>query len=236
MEEKVRKLQSTVESLKEKDAQIYSKTLRSRDLADQHAFEKAQSDAEIRRLKDELEHQHVRIREIQHDMSKKLAEERALAERRYNYQVDQLGGDLSNQWETATRLQLELERQKRVESDYRRDVQQKNSQIDDLRNELKQKMAALLSDVAQVNVEKQTLEQEITSLRLQAERVDRQAKVEASRLNAEITSLRQRLDRADADLLHSKRENLRLGDQVAALEKEVCLLSIVYAKICYKLN
>lgn len=58
-------------------------------------------------------------------------------------------------------------------------------------------------------------------IRLQLERADRQTKVEASRLNSEVTSLRQRLDRADSDLLHSRRENLRLSDQVAALEKEV---------------
>lgn len=57
--------------------------------------------------------------------------------------------------------------------------------------------------------------------RLQLERTERQSKVEVSRLNAEITSLRQRLDRADADLLQSKRENLKLGDEVASLEKEV---------------
>lgn len=82
-------------------------------------------------------------------------------------------------------------------------------------------IASLLSDVAQVNAEKQSLEQEITSLRLQVERADRQTKVESSRLNAEIISLRQRLDRSDADLLHSRRENLRLGDQISSLEKDV---------------
>lgn len=80
----------------------------------------------------------------------------------------------------------------------------------------------MLSDVAQVNAEKQSLEQEITSLRLQLERAERQAKVESSRLNAEIQSLRQRLDRSDSDLLHSRRENLRLSDSVANLDKEVC--------------
>lgn len=81
----------------------------------------------------------------------------------------------------------------------------------------------MLSDVAQVNAEKQSLEQEITSLRLQLERAERQAKVESSRLNAEIQSLRQRLDRSDSDLLHSRRENLRLSDSVANLDKEVNL-------------
>lgn len=224
LEESVKKLQTMIDSLKANDAQNFSNSIRSRDIAEQNAFEKAQSDIEIRRLRDELDRQHARVREIQHEMTKKISEERSLAERRYNYQVDQLGGDLSSQWETASRLQLELERQKRVEADYRRDLAQKNSQIEDLRSEIKQKTASMLSDVAQVNAEKQSLEQEITSLRLQLERSERQAKIESSRLNAEIVSLRQRLDRADADLLQSKRENLRLSDQVASLEKEVCMI------------
>lgn len=56
---------------------------------------------------------------------------------------------------------------------------------------------------------------------MQLERSDRQGKAEISRLNAENSSLRQRIDRADADLLHSRRENLRLCDQISNLEKEV---------------
>ncbi|XP_031627723.1 serologically defined colon cancer antigen 8 homolog isoform X5 [Contarinia nasturtii] len=223
LEDNVRKLQCIVDSLKANDAQNFSNSLRSRDLVEQSAFEKAQSDIEIRRLREELERQHGRVREMQLEMTKKIAEERSLAERRYSYHVQQVDGDLSSQWETASRLQLELERQKRAEADYRRDLAQKNSQIEDLRSEMKQKTTSLLSDIAQVNAEKQSLEQEITSLRMQLERAERQTKVESSRLNAEIMSLRQRLDRADADLLQSKRENLRLSDEVAALEKEITL-------------
>jgi serologically defined colon cancer antigen 8 len=59
---------------------------------------------------------------------------------------------------------------------------------------------------------------------MQLERCDRHGKAEISRLNAENSSLRQRLDRADADLLHSRRENLRLCDQISNLEKEVSAL------------
>lgn len=58
---------------------------------------------------------------------------------------------------------------------------------------------------------------------MQIERTERQGKTEISRLNAENSSLRQRIDRADADLLHSRRENLRLCDQISNLEKEVSL-------------
>ena len=114
-----------------------------------------------------------------------------------------------------------MERFKRIEADHRRDISQKNAQIDELKSEIKSKNASFLSDAAQENAEKQSLEQEITSLRLQLERAERSTKVESSRLNAEIISLRQRLDRSDSDLLHSRRENLRLADQVAALDKEV---------------
>ncbi|XP_055627719.1 leucine zipper protein 1 isoform X2 [Toxorhynchites rutilus septentrionalis] len=223
LEENVRKLQLTIDQLKDSEATNYSKSQRSRDMIEHVAFERNQAEIEIRRLKDELERQHERVREVQHEMAKRLTEERSNAERRYTFQVDQLGGDLSNQWEQATKLQLEVERMKRIESDYKRELSQKNSQMDELKLELKNKTAIFMSDLNQASAEKQSLEQEITSLRLQLERAERQSKVEMSRLNAEITSLRQRLDRADADLLHSKRENLKLADEVASLEKELTL-------------
>lgn len=139
LEETVRKLQHTIDELKQSDANNFTRTQRTRDLADTAAFEKAQSELEIKRLKDELERQHDRVREIQHEMAKRVAEERSLAERRYNYQVDQLGGDLSSQWEASSRLSLEVERQKRMENDFRRDLTQKNAVIEDLRTELKAK-------------------------------------------------------------------------------------------------
>uniref|UniRef100_A0A182N2N5 Uncharacterized protein n=1 Tax=Anopheles dirus TaxID=7168 RepID=A0A182N2N5_9DIPT len=245
LEETVRKLQLSIDQLKDSEACNFSKSQRSRDMIEQVAFERNQAEIEIRRLKvrktlfrvqvrasdpnpflasqDELERQHERVREVQHEMAKRIADERASAERRYTYHVDQLGGDLSSQWEHATKLQLEVERMKRIESDYKRELNQKSTQIDELKMELKNKSAIFMSDLNQASAEKQSLEQEITSLRLQLERAERQSKVEVSRLNAEITSLRQRLDRADADLLHSKRENLKLGDDVASLEKELTL-------------
>lgn len=117
------------------------------------------------RFQDELERQHERVREVQHEMAKRIAEERASAERRYTYHVDQLGGDLSSQWDHATKLQLEVERMKRIESDHKRELTQKNSQIDELKMEIKNKTAIFMSDLNQASAEKQSLEQEITSLR-----------------------------------------------------------------------
>lgn len=56
-----------------------------------------------------------------------------------------MGGDLSSQWEVASRLQIEVERHKRMENDYRRDLAQKNAVIDDLRSELKAKTGIFFS-------------------------------------------------------------------------------------------
>ncbi|XP_075146658.1 uncharacterized protein LOC142221044 isoform X4 [Haematobia irritans] len=217
LEETIRHLQKALDEAK---SQQYSQSSK-RYINDLVQMERSQAEMEVRHLRDELDRQHERVREMQMEMARRLADERSNAERRYNNQVDQLGGDLSSQWEQVAKLQLELERQKRYEGDLKRDLANRNSQIEELKMELRANRSTFLADMAQVNAEKQSLEQEITALRLQLDRATRENKTEAARLNAEINSLRQRLDRADADLLHSKREVLRLNDEIASLEKEL---------------
>lgn len=80
-------------------------------------------------------------------------------------QVDQLGGDLTSQWEQSSKLQLELERMKRIESDQKRELASKVNQVEELKVEMKMKNTSHLSDLTQINAEKHSLEQEITSLR-----------------------------------------------------------------------
>jgi serologically defined colon cancer antigen 8 len=84
---------------------------------------------------------------------------------------------------------------------------------------------SLQSDIGVNGAEKGALEQQIATLQMTNERNERQAKQEVTRLQAEMQSLRQRLDRADADLIHSRRENIRFSEQVASLEKEIKLNS-----------
>jgi len=69
--------------------------------------------------------------------------------------------------------------------------------------------------------EKDAAEQEVLTGKLTAERNERQARQEQGRSQAETNSYKQRLERADADLIHCRRENLRLSEQIASLEKEV---------------
>lgn len=89
------------------------------------------------------------------------------------------------------------------------------------------------ADVGVCNAEKSALEHQLASQQMASERNDRQHKQEVARIQAEMQSLRQRLDRADADLIHSRRENIRLNEQVAALEKEVILPKVKYTQNKY---
>lgn len=54
LEDSIKKLHKQMNELKENDSQVFSKTQRHRDLAEQSHFERTQADIEIRRLKVEF--------------------------------------------------------------------------------------------------------------------------------------------------------------------------------------
>ncbi|XP_071560567.1 serologically defined colon cancer antigen 8 homolog [Temnothorax nylanderi] len=190
-------------------------------------FERNQSEMEIRRLKDELERQHEKLREAAQDANRRITEERQQVERRYNQQIEQFTADIATHWETTNKSQLESEKQRREINELRRELSQKQTAMDNLKKELQNKISTLQSDLNQALSEKDTAEQEVLTGKLAAERSDRQARQEQSRLQAEINSYKQRLERADADLVHCRRENLRLSEQIASLEKEISMSKIV---------
>ncbi|KAJ8706076.1 hypothetical protein PYW07_010853 [Mythimna separata] len=177
-------------------------------------------EAEIRRMKDDLAKERNKVRELAGEGARRAIQERSAAEQRYNAHFDELQHDLAAQYDNVAKLQLDLERQRREENELKRELSMKNAAIDELKMELKNKTSSLQADLAQAHAEKASLEEELASARLAIERHQRQAKHETNRLNSEIQSLRQRLDRADADLVHSRRENLRLSEQISNLEKE----------------
>lgn len=204
LEDMVKKLQKQITELKSLDAQVFSKTQRNRDMAEQANFERTQADIEIRRLKvvqarlsmslavvwlcliagwigaSARTHARVAGRNGEEDFGRakqcrsslhlssnilmNLTKYLKLAQLSLT-QVDQLGGDLTSQWEQSSKLQLDLERMKRVESDQKRELASRNNQIEELKTEMKMKNTAHLSDLTQINGEKHSLEQEITSLR-----------------------------------------------------------------------
>ncbi|CAG2054142.1 unnamed protein product [Timema podura] len=144
LSDKVLKLQATLTQFREKEADASLKAKRSLDVVDQTQFEKAQlslaqADLEVRRLKEELDRQHDKLRELLQEQARKIQDERTQAERRYAQQVEQLSTELAAQWDNSSRLQLELEKQRRTEQELRRDLQQKIATVEELKKELSSK-------------------------------------------------------------------------------------------------
>ncbi|KPJ04856.1 Serologically defined colon cancer antigen 8-like [Papilio xuthus] len=213
-------------NLEQKDSDGEGRYKRSDVVEHQLREERNNLEAEVRRLKDDLAKERSKIRELAGEGARRAIQERNSAEQRYNAHFDELQHDLAAQYDNVAKLQLELDRQRREESDLKREISMKNANIEELKMELKNKTATLQADLAQANAEKASLEEELANARLAIERQQRQAKHETNRLNSEIQSLRQRLDRADADLVHSRRENLRLSEQISTLEKELNMKSL----------
>ncbi|XP_015833756.1 serologically defined colon cancer antigen 8 homolog isoform X3 [Tribolium castaneum] len=225
LQETISKLQAALAKVRDKENVTCDQVKRSLDVAEQAQYEKNAAELEIRRLKDELERQHSKLRDAISDQSRRISDERSAVERRYTQQIEQLTAELGVQWETTNKLQLELDKQRRENADLRREIAQKEALLDGMRKDMQNKIMTLQSDIGVNGAEKSALEQQIATLQMTNERNERQSKQEIGRLQAEMQSLRQRLDRADADLIHSRRENIRLTEQVASLEKEIKLNS-----------
>ncbi|XP_012540810.1 serologically defined colon cancer antigen 8 homolog isoform X2 [Monomorium pharaonis] len=226
-EMKLEELQKLLSVARDKETEATQRARRSMGDRQEIEFERNQSELEIRRLKDELERQHEKLREAAQDANRRITEERQQVERRYNQQIEQLTADIANHWEATNKSQLESEKQRREINELRRELSQKQTAMDNLKKELQNKISTLQSDLNQMLSEKDAAEQEILTGKLAAERSDRQARQEQSRLQAEINSYKQRLERADADLVHCRRENLRLSEQIASLEKEISMSKMV---------
>ncbi|XP_014483383.1 PREDICTED: serologically defined colon cancer antigen 8 homolog isoform X2 [Dinoponera quadriceps] len=227
-EMKLEESQKLLSAARDKETEATQRAKRSMDDRQQIEFERSQSEMEIRRLKDELERQHEKLREAAQEANRRMTEERQQLERRYNQQVEQLSADIASHWETANKSQLESEKQRREINELRRELSQKQTSTDNLKKELQNKISTLQSDLNQVLSEKDAAEQEVLTGKLAAERSERQARQEQSRLQTEINSYKQRLERADADLVHCRRENLRLSEQIASLEKEISMSKITH--------
>lgn len=95
--------------------------------------------------------------------------------------------------------------------------------------------ANLQSELNQLLTEKDVAQQEVLATKLAAERSERQNRQEQSRLQIEVNSYKQRLERTEADLVHVRRENSRLSEQIACLEKEArhWTLSVIKINHCF---
>jgi len=96
---------------------------------------------ETKRLKDEVERYQIKLKDMIQENSKKIHEEKMMVERKYRQELDHLNNEMSQEIDTLTRTRLDLERQKRIELDLRREIQQKSASIEDMRQEMQIKFS-----------------------------------------------------------------------------------------------
>lgn len=145
VEMKVEELQKALSITRDKEMESTQKAKRSMEMAQQMEFEKNQAETEVRRLKDELDRQHEKLREAAHEASRRINEERQQVERRYSQQVEQLSADIASQWNAANKSQLESEKQQRELLDLKRELSQKQTIIDNLKKDLQNRICKLFS-------------------------------------------------------------------------------------------
>lgn len=143
-EMKLEELQKLLSAARDKEIEATQKAKRSIDDRQQIEFERSQSEMEIRRLKDEVERQHEKLREAAQEANRRIIEERQQIERRYNQQIEQFTADIASHWETANKSQLESEKQRREINELKRELSQKQTTIDNLKKELQNKICKFM--------------------------------------------------------------------------------------------
>ncbi|XP_031782528.1 serologically defined colon cancer antigen 8 homolog isoform X2 [Nasonia vitripennis] len=220
-------LQRELARQRARDADVEVKSKRAVEVAQQVEYEKAQVEAEVRRLREELERRQEKLREALQETNRRIIEEKQQVERRYSKEMEQLSAENASNWEAASKSHLEAEKQKREIAELKRELQQKQSFIDELKKEMQNKISKMQEELNEALAEKDASQEEVATVKLASERNERQARQEQSRLQSEISSYKMRLERADADLVHARRENLRLTEEISALEKEINMSRLV---------
>ncbi|KAF5285546.1 hypothetical protein FQA39_LY16611 [Lamprigera yunnana] len=194
LQDTVSKLQNALSQFKDKASISTDQVMRSLDAVEQAQYEENSAEIEIRWLKAELKRQRGKLGDAISKPSGRISDEQSAMERRYAQQID-----LRVQWEATSKRACPIE-----------------VYIDELKKEMNSIIATMQSDIGLSGAEKSALEQQVATLQLTSERNERQSRQEVARLQ----SLRQRLERSHADLIHSRRQNIRFSEEIASLDKE----------------
>ncbi|XP_021963842.2 serologically defined colon cancer antigen 8 homolog isoform X3 [Folsomia candida] len=222
----MQKMKQMVGDLRDRESDAAKKVKNSLEIVEQMQVEKAQSDMETRRLKEELDRHQQRIRDMIQDHSRRLHDEKLQVEKKYKQELDQLNNEMNIELDCLTKARLDLERQKRLETDLRRELQQKMCTIEDIRQEMQIKISHMQAELGNSITQKSTIEQELINIRLNAEKADRDSRQDAARLQAEINGLRKRLEQSDMELVKSQELIMKLNETISHLQRENSLAKI----------
>lgn len=182
MADTMNKLKMMMTEMKDRESDAAKKVKSSLEIIEHLRVEKDQNDMEAGRLKEELDRYQKRVREMIQDHTRKLHEEKLQVERKYRQELDHLNNEMTQELDSLTKAKIDLERQKRVEMELRRENEMKQATIEDIRQEMQIKMGHLQKELGHALSQKSNVEQDLLNARLNSEKMERDGKQDVIRL------------------------------------------------------
>lgn len=189
--EQLIKLKSSA-SIPEKEFEVI-RTKTSVDSEREIGIKKCQCEINIRKLKEELDKQNKEFKKTVEETYKYINEERQQVEQKYNQRLTQLRATLF----------------------------QKQELLNDLKNEFQNKISTLEGRLNRTLTAKDIAEHDLLATTLLLKENKKQYSQEQNELQTEVSAYKQQLERAKVELDYWKRENCKLQELIASLEKEV---------------
>lgn len=186
MADTMNKLKMMMTEMKDRESDAAKKVKSSLEIIEHLRVEKDQNDMEAGRLKEELDRYQKRVREMIQDHTRKLHEEKLQVERKYRQELDHLNNEMTQELDSLTKAKIDLERQKRVEMELRRENEMKQATIEDIRQEMQIKMGHLQKELGHALSQKSNVEQDLLNARLNSEKMERDGKQDVIRLQVSL--------------------------------------------------
>lgn len=180
--------------------------------------------SKLRFLLRQVDRQQARIRGLIEEQASKADEELASAERRAQEQVRAAREEQGRAAEESARLSAQLEVSRRAEAELRRQVEDRDQLMGDVKRETEKRLSQLQGEAARAASARGEAERRAQAAAAEAERARQELKAEAGRFESEAKALRGRVARAEEELLRSRQEALELAEDKAVLQREMSLV------------
>lgn len=224
--EALKRVRAEAEDVRRHENEAVEQVQRSIQAAEQLRMEKSELEYEIEQLKLQVERQQTRIRTLIEEQVVKMDEEREIVEKRAQDQVRMVREELRGQVEEVGRLSAEVEKSQRHEMDLKRQMEDKESLAESVRQDLEKRLGHAQLELVALGSSRQQLEQECANLKMDLDHTKHALTTEKSRNEAEVISLRGRLTKTEEMLLLCRQESLELTEAKASLERELNLIRL----------
>ncbi len=223
--EALRKVTEEMECVRVREEEAVEQVKSSVQAAEQLKMEKTELEYESSQLKLQMDRQQVRIRVLFEEQMAKVDEERSAAERRGQEQLKLVKEEQAKMLEESVRLSTQVEQLQRTETELRRQVEDRDHLMGDVKRETEKRLGQLQTEVARLGAAKQEMAHQCGILEAEGEQMRKELQLETTKAAAEAKSLRTRLARTEEALLRSRQEALDLAEEKATLQCELGMSS-----------